>query len=215
MRVARGTLLAAAAALVAGCSAAPQSVPGQAAPLTASPSATRTTGPATSTPKTPETAGTTAAPLPPVPTAYETLQMTAFGVTVRLPVPAGWVRKPGGPAGIVRTDVDLQDQQVVLRVDLTARPSGSARDGTLRNEAGIGLAGYRRLAITDVAGVGDDAVDWTFTFVRDGVTRQVVDRQIQSGTAVVAVYYTAPTQLYDRYLPVWEKAVRELVIGSS
>jgi hypothetical protein len=208
-------LLAAAAALVAGCSAAPQSVPGQAAPVTAAASATRTTGAPAAVPKTPATTGTPGTPLPAVPTAYQTLEMTGFGVTVRLPVPDGWLREPGGPAGIVRTDVDLQGEPVVLRVDLTARGPGIARDGTLRNEAGLGLAGYRRLAITDVAGVGDDAVDWTFTFVRAGETRQVVDRQIQSGPAVVAVYYSAPTQLYGRYLPVWEKAARELVIRSS
>jgi hypothetical protein len=212
VRFVRGALVAAAAALVAGCAAPPQTVPGQAAPVTAGPSVTRPTGPATATPKTTETAGT---PLPPVPTAYQTLEMTAFGVTVRLPVPAGWPRTPGGPAGIVRTDVDLEDWPVKLRVDLTARESGNARDAVRRNEKGIGLEGYRRVAITDVAGVGDDAVDWTFIFVRDGVTRKVVDRQIQSGTAVVAVYYSAPTQLYERYKPVWEKAARELVIRSS
>jgi hypothetical protein len=201
--------------LAAGCAAAPQAVPGQAAPVTATASATRTTGPPTTAPKKPSTTGTSGTPLPPVPTAYQALEMTGFGVAVRLPVPDGWRRTTGGPTGIVRTDVDLPDQPVKLRVDLTAREPGTARDAAVRNEAGLGLDGYHQLAITDVAGVGDDAVDWTFTFVRAGVPRQVVDRQIQSGPAVVAVYYSAPTQLYARYLPVWEKAVRELVIRSS
>jgi hypothetical protein len=140
--------------------------------------------------------------------------MDGFGVTVTVPVPADWVRKPSSTGGLIRTDVDLEDPQVLLRIDLSARGAGSAADGAVRNEAGAALPGYRRLAISPVSGVGDDAVDWSFTFVRGGL-RQVVDRQILAGTAGIAVYYSAPSGLYQRYLPVWQRAVRQLTITTS
>jgi hypothetical protein len=103
---------------------------------------------------------------------------------------------------------------VVLRIDLSDRGTGSAEDAAVRNEAAASLPGYRRLAITPVPGVGDDAVDWAFTFVRDG-RRQVVDRQILAGTARIAVYYSAPVALYQRYLPVWQRAAQGLTITTS
>jgi hypothetical protein len=135
---------------------------------------------------------------------------TGFGVTVTAPAPAGWTSTPSRSDALIRTDVGLQDPEVLLRIDLSARGPGSAEDAAVRNESATRLEGYRRIGITKVAGVGD-AVDWAFTFERDG-TRQVVDRQILAGTAAVAVYYSAPSALYQRYLPVWERAVRDLAI---
>lgn len=188
----------------AGCAARPETVTGPAAPIIVG------SGPATTASATPT--GRSAAP--PGRADYTTLTTTGFGVSVRIPVPVGWTRELSSTAGLTRTDVDLVDPQVLLRIDLSARGRGSAQDGTLRNEKSAGLAGYRRLGIAPVPDVGDDAVDWTFTFERDG-TRQVVDRQIVSGTAGVAVYYSAPQKLYRRYLPVWKNAVRGLSITTS
>ncbi|HST66069.1 MAG TPA: hypothetical protein VLM05_12845 [Mycobacteriales bacterium] len=170
----------------AGCAVRPETVPGAAAPLTAT------------------------SPAP----QFSTLTMSGSGVTVAVPVPAGWTRKASTTAGITRTDVDLVDPQVLLRIDLSARGPGSARDGAVRTERSADLAAYHRLDITPVPDVGDDAVDWTFTFDRDG-TRRVVDRQVLSGPAVVAVYFSAPQELYQRYLPVWQHAVEALSITTS
>lgn len=198
----------------AGCAIRPDVVPGNAAPITRSPA------PAGSTPSTPagSTASTTASPtgspLPPVPTDFRSVEMSGFGVSVTLPVPSAWTRKPSNSGGLDRTDVDLQNPEVLLRIDLSARGQGTAEAGAVRIESASRLAGYRRLDITPVPGVGDDAVDWTFTFERDG-TRQVVDRQILAGGAGVAVYYSAPQNLYERYLPVWQQAVRGLRITTS
>jgi eukaryotic-like serine/threonine-protein kinase len=212
-------MLVLAVAVATGCGVRPAEVAGAAAPVTGTgpPPATRSPTPASS----PSSSGPTTAPSsppvttpPPVPEEYQTLTMRGFGATVRLPVPASWVRKPSSTGGLIRTDVDLEDPQVLLRIDLSARGSGSAADGAVRNEAGAALPGYRRLAITPVAGVGDDAADWTFTFVRDGL-RRVVDRQILAGTAGIAVYYSAPDPLYQRYLPVWQRAVEQLTITTS
>jgi hypothetical protein len=201
----------------AGCGVRSQTVPGAAAPLTATGTAGPTRPTPTPTPTPPPTATTpspAATPLPPVPADFRTATTSGFGVTVRLPVPVGWTEKPSATSGRVTTDVHLVDPEVLLRIDVTARGAGSARDSAIRNESSTRLAGYRRLDIVPVSGVGDDAVDWTFTFERDG-TRQVIDRQIVDAAAGVAVYYSAPRDLYDRYLPVWEQAIRGLSITSS
>ncbi|HEV7658201.1 MAG TPA: hypothetical protein VGP36_26170 [Mycobacteriales bacterium] len=197
-----GVVLVLALAAGTGCAIRPDVVPGAAAPLTA----TDSTGPASTDSPTPS-----GSPLPPVPNDFRTLTMTGFGVTVTLPVPRDWAATPSKPDGLTRTDVDLQTPEVLLRIDLSARGPGSAADGAVRNEQDTTLADYRRLAITPVDGVGEDAADWTFTFVRNG-TRQVVDRQIVDGDGGIAVYYSAPIELYKRYLPVWNQAVQGLTI---
>jgi hypothetical protein len=214
-----GFVLLLALAAGTGCGTRPATISGAAAPLTgtATPTAPATSAPTSPTPPaptTPMTPSPTPIPLPPVPTDFRTLTTSGFGVTVALPVPADWTRKPSTPPGLVRTDVDLVDPQVLLRLDLSARGPGSAEDVAARNESATRLTGYRRIGITRVPGVGDDAADWAFTFQRDG-TRQVVDRQVLSGQAAVAVYYSAPSDLYQRYLPVWERAVRGLSITTS
>jgi hypothetical protein len=216
-----GVVLLLALAATAGCGTRSATIPGAAAPLTR-------TGTVTPGPTTPEPAPTSPSPstnsptadsptptaLPAVPTDFRTVTMNGFGVTVALPVPAGWARKPSTSAGLNRTDVDLVNPAVLLRIDVSARGAGSAEDGAIRNESSTRLSGYRRIGITPVPGVGDDAVDWAFRFQRNG-TRQVVDRQILSGNAGVAVYYSAPAELYQRYLPAWERAVRDLSITTS
>ena len=216
-----GVVLLLALAAVAGCGTRSTTIPGAAAPLTGTGTAAPARTPATGGPGTrgptaggPAASGSTgpsAGPLPPVPTDFRTMTMTGFGVTVTVPAPAAWTSTPSRSAALVRTDVGLADPEVLLRFDLGARGPGSAEDGAVRDESATRLEGYRRLGITKVAGVGEDAVDWAFTFERDG-TRQVVDRRILAGTAAVAVYYSAPSALYQRYLPVWERAVRDLAI---
>jgi hypothetical protein len=216
-----GVVLLLALAATAGCGTRSATIPGAAAPLTRT--GTVTPGPTTPMPAPRNPSPSTDSPtadsptptaLPPVPTDFRTVTMNGYGVTVALPVPAGWTRKPSTPPGLTRTDVDLVNPQVLVRIDLSARGPGSAQDAAIRNESATRLGDYRRIAITRVPGVGDDAVDWAFTFQRDG-TRQVVDRQILSGPAAVAVYYSAPAELYQRYLPVWERAVRGLSIRTS
>jgi hypothetical protein len=206
---------------VAGCGTRSATLPGAAAPLTRT--GTVTPGPTTPTQAptsptrttdSPTADSPTPTPLPAVPTDFRTVTMSGFGVTVALPVPADWTRTPSTSAGLIRTDVNLMNPEVLLRVDLSARGPGSAQDAAIGNESATRLSAYRRIGITRVPGVGDDAVDWAFTFQRDG-TRQVVDRQILSGEAAIAVYYSAPRELYQRYLPVWERAVRDLSITTS
>ena len=193
--------LAAAVALVAaaatGCTQ-PRPVSGTAAPLTAS--ATPSRPPPATTPS-----GTAR-----LPTSYVVQTLEGEGVTVRVPVPAGWSLVP------TTHGVDLGDAsgRLLLRLEIRPRTPGvsAARAWEIAEpENTKKLRDYRRLAITPVPGVGESAADWTFTFERE-VTRRVVDRAVAVGGASVAIYFSAEQRLYEQMLPVFRTATAGLVI---
>lgn len=202
-----------------GCAAAPTRIAGDPAPLIGSGSARPAssgpagspTSPSSSPSSSPPTS--TAAAEPVVPASYTRFQFSGAGVTVSLPVPAGWQRT--GTA----TRVDFRDAtgQILLRVELGARTSGTARQEwqAADTNARSTFEGYRLLGITDVSGAGDNAADWRFSFERDGVRRRVVDRGIRSAGAGLAVYYSAPEPQYSRLTPVWDTAIAGLSISPS
>jgi hypothetical protein len=209
-------VLVLALAAVAGCGTRSQAVGGAAAPLTASGGPRVSTTPPSRTP-----AGGTQSPTPtppaPVPTEFTTARMTGFGLTITFPVPADWQRSTAGSSdALSRTDAKVGDD-LLLRVDLTDRGPGTAREVAERVEAGgrANRPNYERLGITDVPGVGDDAVDWRFTFDLAGRPVQVIDRQIVAGTGSVAVYLRAPVEFYGHYLPVWQRTAEGLTIRTS
>lgn len=196
MRRAGIVLLVALAA--AGCAVRTETVPGPAAPLTRSGSA-----PATG-------------PVPSGTPAFRAVSMSGSGLSITFPVPDDWTVARSRTADLSRTDAALGGE-ILLRVDLTARGTGTARDGAESVETSIRphRPGYTRLGLADVAGVGDDAVDWTFRYVLDGTPARVIDRQILSGPGGIAVYLRAPAASYDRYLPVWQRTTRDLDIRTS
>jgi hypothetical protein len=177
--------------------------PGTSTPTTARPPA----GPAATGPTSSPTA---TRPAPVLPAAYETFELAGQGVTVRLPVPAGWTRKQT-PLGY---DFSDPSGTLLLRVNLTARESDqTVRESWQAQEAGLRLAGYRRLDARDVPGFFDGALDWTFVFDGNGGQRQVVDRLVDSGPARIAVYFSAPRQDFGRLLPTWSTAVEGLAVS--
>jgi eukaryotic-like serine/threonine-protein kinase len=143
--------------------------------------------------------------------------MTGSGLSITFPVPDGWTIARSTTPDLSRTDAAV-GADVLLRVDLTAGGTGTARSATEGLEADLapGRPSYTRLDIADVAGAGDDAVDWTFTYDLDpGRPTRVIDRMIRSGPGAIAVYLRAPAELYDRYLPVWQRTTRDLTIRTS
>lgn len=195
MRRVEVVLLVAVAAT--GCAVRTETVPGPAAPLTA-----------TASPATPAPGAT--------PTAFRTVSMNGSGLSVTFPVPDDWTAAQSRTAALSRTDVKLGDD-VLLRVDLTARGQGTARAGAEAAEAAIrpDRPNYRRLGLESVTDTGDDAVDWTFSYDLDGTPARVIDRQIVSGPGGIAVYLRAPARDYARYLPVWQRAAGELLVRTS
>jgi hypothetical protein len=176
-------------------------VPGQAAPLTASGSGSAPAPTATPTA---------------TPTAFRNVTMTGSGLSITFPVPDGWAVAQSRTDDRSRTDATVGDE-VLLRIDLTARGTGTARAGAEGVEAAIrpNRPKYARLGLADVAGVGDDAVDWSFRYELDGTPARVIDRQLLSGPGGIAVYLRASAAAYDRYLPVWQRTTRDLAIRTS
>lgn len=208
-------LLVAAAALVAGCAAAPQVVPGSPAPLAPAPATpTRSSAPpASSSPPAGSTSSSPPAsrPAPVLPAAYETFELEGQGVTVALPVPTGWRRTPN-TAGYDFVD---PTGRLLLRLNLTAREPGTVRQAWERLEPSVArkLTNYRRLDARDVPDFFDGALDWTFRYDDPTGEQQVVDRLLVAGAAGVAIYFRAPRADFARLLPIWDRAQQGLAVS--
>ena len=101
-------------------------------------------------------------------------------------------------------------------MEILARADGrTARQGFEAYEPTVGLREYRRLDLVDVPGVGESAVDWSFSFTDDQERRQVIDRMLVQGSAAVAVYYSTTQADFERLMPIWQQAVERLVIESG
>jgi hypothetical protein len=204
-----GPVAAVLAAALAGCTPPPpERIAGNPAPVTVAPTGAPTPAP-TGSPGSPTPSG-----VPQLPGGYQGFELTGHGVTARLPVPSGWSRRPiPARPGAVGTDfVDPTGVQL-LRVEIIARVGDrTARQGFEAYEPAVGLADYRRLNLVDVPGVGESAVDWSFTFRGAGGLQQVADRMIVQGSAAIAVYYRTLQRDFERLAPIWRYAVDRLVI---
>ena len=200
-----------AAALVA-CTSPPERVSGAPAPVTVGPNGG--TAPALGPTRPPGSA--TPAGVPQFPTGYEVFEVTGHGVRARLTVPSDWSRTPITHDGAVGTQfVDPSGAQK-FRVEILARvDSRTARQGFEAYEPTVRLREYRRLDLVDVPGVGESAVDWSFSFTDDHERRQVIDRMLVQGSAAVAVYYSTTQRDFERLMPIWQQAVERLVIASG
>jgi hypothetical protein len=206
-----GLVVVVLAALVA-CTPPPERVPGDPAPVTVGPSG----GTASAVGPTRPPGSATPAGVAQFPTGYEVFEVTGHGVTARLTVPSVWSRTPITHDGAVGTQfVDPSGAQK-FRVEILARADGrTARQGFEAYEPTVGLREYRRLDLVDVPGVGESAVDWSFSFTDDHEPRQVVDRMLVQGSAAVAVYYSTTQADFERLMPIWQQAVERLVIASG
>jgi len=207
-----GLVVVVLAAALAACTAPPERVPGDPAPLTVGP----TGGTAPALGPTRPSGSATPAGVPQLPTGYEVFEATGHGVTARLTVPSGWSRTPITHDGAVGTQFVDPSSAQKFRVEILARADGrTARQGFEAYEPTVRLAEYRRLNLVDVPGVGESAVDWSFTFTDDQGRRQVIDRMLVQGSAAVAVYYSTTQRDFERLMPIWQQAVERLVIESG
>ena len=209
-----GPIAAVLAAVLAGCAPPPpEHIPGDPAPVTMAPSGGTASAPA----PTRRPGSSTPAGVPQLPTGYQRFELTGHGVTARLTVPSGWSRRPiSARPGAVGTDfVDPSGLQL-FRVEITARVGDrTARQGFEAYEPTVGLPDYRPLDLVDVPGVGESAVDWSFTFNGAGGLREVVDRMVVQGQAAIAIYYRTAQRDFERLVPIWRQAVAQLVIDSG
>ena len=207
-----GLVVVVLAAALAACTPPPERVPGDPAPVTVGSSGG--TAPALGPTRPPGSA--TPAGVPQFPIGYEVFEETGHGVRARLAVPSGWSRTPITHDGAVGTQfVDPSGAQK-FRVEIVARVDHrTARQGFEAYEPTVRLRDYRRLDLIDVPGVGESAVDWSFSFTEDHGRRQVVDRMLVQGSAAVAVYYSTTQQDFERLMPIWQQAVERLVVESG
>jgi len=201
------------AAALAGCAPPPpERVPGDPGPVTVAPSGGSATAPApTRPPGSPTPAG-----MPQFPTGYEDFELTGHGVTVRLTVPSGWSRTPITHDDAVGKEFVDASRAQRFRVEIIQRADDqTARQGFEAYEPTLNLREYSPLYLRDVPGVGESAVDWSFTFAGAGGRRQVVDRMVVQGPASIAVYYSTMQGDFKRLVPIWQLAVARLIIESG
>jgi hypothetical protein len=204
-----GLVVVVLAAALAACTSPPERVPGDPAPVAVGSSG----GTASAGGPTRPAGSATPAGVPQLPTGYEVFGVTGHGVRARLIVPSGWSRTPITHDGAVGSQfVDPSGAQK-FRVEILARVDRrTARQGFEAYEPTVRLREYRRLNLVDVPGVGESAVDWSFSFTEDDGRRQVVDRMLVQASAAVAVYYSTTQQDFERLRPIWQQAVERLVV---
>ncbi|CAA9285702.1 MAG: hypothetical protein AVDCRST_MAG41-3957, partial [uncultured Corynebacteriales bacterium] len=145
---------------------------------------------------------------PSAPAAYGPYTLERLGLSATLSVPAEW--------SLSRTErgVEFGDPTgtLLLRVEIVPRPAADARAAWEAAEPAFrrSLRDYRRLGLVDVRGVGESAADLSFTFTRDGITRQVIDRGILVDGLSLAIYFSAPRESYARTAVVFYRANRDL-----
>lgn len=120
------------------------------------------------------------------------------GISLR--IPASWT-VGGSPAAANQQASDPADPSVFLRFGAADAPdvplpteiqNGETGNPNVRN-------GYRRVQLVELTFLGQPAVDWEFTFVKDGVTRHAFGRYWRQDGLTYVIYLSAPA---DRWVYV-------------
>jgi hypothetical protein len=143
--------------------------------------------------------------------------VTGFGTTITLPVPSDWIRTDTTQAR--RSTMDLAPPNgsdlLHIRIDLTPRGRGNADDVARALAAAAKPRGYRYPSFMEVDEYGDDAVDWYYTYDRDGILMDVLDRVILAGTAQLAVQIRYPKELGGTYQQILGKVYGGMKVTES
>lgn len=163
-------------------------------------SADGTTDPATPDPYPSYSDTTTEPPVAPDP-AYQRLTGPG-GISVE--VPATWRDEPAGKS---YRQVGEADPEGALARFGGYAPTGASLiaeiTGGERTNPKI-RAGYQRISLSATTFQGAGAVDWQFTFVKDGVTRQVHGLYWRAGGTEYQIYASAPDVEWPALEPVFD-----------
>ncbi len=88
---------------------------------------------------------------------------------------------------------------------LTEIEAGERTNPNVRN-------GYRRIRLEEVAFLGGTAVDWEFTFVKQGVTRHALGRYWRAGGFGYLIYLSTPDTEWESLRPVFDLMADTVVI---
>jgi len=120
------------------------------------------------------------------------------GFGIEIPVPAGWaVTHDKDHASYRQGDLLLETDRVPIAQEdalsgLQAIAKASPNPGTVTKHDDVG---------------GNDAAEWDFTFVRDGVVRQVEVVGVGFGDALITIRYEAPQPTFPAHLNVLTDAL--------
>ncbi|MBB4905523.1 hypothetical protein [Actinophytocola algeriensis] len=110
-----------------------------------------------------------------------------------LSIPAGWV-VGGSPSAANQQAAAPGDDRTFVRFGASTPPSvpllteiqnGESGNPNVRN-------GYQRIRLAETYFLGQAAVDWEFTFVKDGVTRHAFGRYWRQNGLGYVIYLSAP-----------------------
>jgi hypothetical protein len=108
-------------------------------------------------------------------------------------IPAGWA-VGGSPAAANQQASAPGDDGTFLRFGASTPPSVPLLTEIRNGESGNPnvRAGYRRIQLAETYFLGQAAVDWEFTFVKDGGTRHALGRYWRQNGLGYVIYLSAP-----------------------
>jgi len=112
---------------------------------------------------------------------------------IRVEIPAGWTVSDS-PAAANQQASDPSDPQVFVRFGASAAPDVPLLTEIQNGERGNPNVqnGYRRVQLVGTSFLGQAAVDWEFTFVKDGMTRHALGRYWRQNGLTYVIYLSAP-----------------------
>jgi hypothetical protein len=120
------------------------------------------------------------------------------GFDFEIPVPAGWaVTHDKDRASYRQGDLLLETDRVPITQEdavsgLQAIAKASPNPGTVTKHADVG---------------GDEAAEWDYTYIRDGVVRQVNVVGVGIGEVLITIRYEAPQPTFPAHLNVLADAL--------
>ena len=112
---------------------------------------------------------------------------------IRVEIPAGWT-VGDSPAAANQQASDPRDPGVFVRFGASAPPDVPLLTEIQNGERGNPNVqnGYQRIQLAGTSFLGQAAVDWEFTFVKDGVTRHASGRYWRQDGLTYVIYLSAP-----------------------
>lgn len=144
-------------------------------------------------------------PTDPAPPAADEKSVTGPG-GLTISIPAGWV-VGGSPAAANQQAADPAEPDCFLRFGAATPPAvsllaeirtGERSNPNVRN-------GYRRIRLAQTTFLGVAAVDWEFTFVKDGTTRHALGRYWRDNGLGYVVYLSTPAGRWAGVRPVFDR----------
>ncbi len=127
-----------------------------------------------------------------------------------LAIPDGWPVKPGAVPSNQQADNPMFPDEF-LRFGGSPAPAMPLVDSVMQSERSITSIreGYQRLRLADVPSTSaQEAVDWEFTFTKDGQFRHAYGRYWRTGGMDYVVYASAPDGTWSNLEPIIEVMVR-------